>query len=199
MLDPKVQNEPLKIGPGNANEGASFFIGSETEIVKINYIKGETVVTNKFLEDSYGYKENIEVPKWNIVSDTITILNQLCQKATTTYRGRNYEAWFALNIPISKGPWLLNGLPGMILKANDDKNQFVFECLELNISKEITNEFKFYANTRFVAKSMYQEKKKLFAQNLVEYLKSNGISVKNSSGNQIVRPNKPYNPIDLSK
>ena len=78
------------------------------------------------------------------------------------------------------------------------QNQFVFECMELNISKEITNEFKFYANTRFVTKSMYQEKKKLFAQNLVEYLKSNGISVKNSSGDQIVRPNKPYNPIDLS-
>ena len=199
ILDQKIQNEPLKIGPENANEGATFFIGSETEIIKINYAKGEIVATNKFLEDSYGYKENIEVPKWNIAADTLTILNQVCQKATTTYKGRNYEAWFALNIPISKGPWLLNGLPGLILKANDDKNQFAFECMELNISNDITNQFKPYTNTRYVSKSMYQEKKKLFAQNLVEYLKSNGISVKNTSGDQIVRPNKPYNPIDLSK
>jgi len=199
QLDEKTQNAPLKIGPENAQEGASFFMSSDPEIININYINGEISVTNKFLEDSYGYKESIEVPKWDIATDTITILNQLCQRATTTYKGRNYEVWFALSIPISKGPWLLNGLPGLILKANDAKNQFVFECIELNTSNDITNEFRPYSNVRFVSKSMYKEKKRLFSQNLVEFLKSNGISVKNSSGDQIVRPNKPYNPIDLSK
>jgi len=200
QLDAKMQNEPLYIGAENAKEGATFFIGNETEIISTNYTTGETIVTNKFLEDSYGYKENTEIPEWKIAADTVTILNQICQKATATYKGRNWEAWFAVNIPISKGPWLLIGLPGLILKANDDKKQFVFECMELNTPNTVTSGFKPYSNVLFISKSLYREKRKLFSQNLVEYLRSNGISVtNNSNGVQVVRPNKPYNPIDLSK
>lgn len=66
-------------------------------------------------------------PVWQIEDETKQIAGYSCQKATTTFKGRNYEAWFCPDIPLSYGPWKLNGLPGLILSAQDDKGEVVFE------------------------------------------------------------------------
>jgi GLPGLI family protein len=72
--------------------------------------------TNKFTFD-----EPIPIFKWEVLPDTITIINHICQKATCQFKGRTYEAWFAQNISISEGPWKFVGLPGLILKITDSK------------------------------------------------------------------------------
>ncbi|MDR3060333.1 MAG: GLPGLI family protein [Prevotella sp.] len=80
------------------------------------------------------------IPQWNIASDTLTVLGYLCQKATTNFRGRAYEAWFTSDIPVNDGPWKLYGLPGLILKAQDSENLFSFEIIgleQLNPSVDI--------------------------------------------------------------
>jgi len=77
----------------------------------------------------YIYNENTPKFNWNIENDTTTILGYACQKATTTFRGRNYIAWFAPEIPSNNGPWKFGGLPGLILKIADDKHNFIFECI----------------------------------------------------------------------
>jgi hypothetical protein len=94
---------------------------------------------------------------------------------------------------------LFNGLPGLILKVYDDKGQFDFECIELNIPNNITNVFIPYFKVRYVSKNVYQQKKKLFSQNVVEFLKAeSGVTVTSSNGTEVKRPNKPYNPLDIS-
>jgi hypothetical protein len=52
-------------------------------------------------------------------------------KATTSFAGRNYEAWFTPEIPISDGPYKFYGLPGLIFKICDKKNQHVFTLKKL--------------------------------------------------------------------
>ena len=54
-----------------------------------------------------------------------------CQKATATFRGRDYEAWFTPEIPVNDGPWKFFGLPGLILKVTDAENIFSFVCVGL--------------------------------------------------------------------
>jgi hypothetical protein len=54
----------------------------------------------------------------------LTVLGYKCIKATTTFRGRNYEVWFTPFIPIRQGPWKFNGLLGLILKAADTEGYF---------------------------------------------------------------------------
>lgn len=72
--------------------------------------------------------ENIPVQNWELQEDTLTITGYLCQKATCRFRGRDYTAWFAPDIPINNGPWKFGGLPGLILKVYDNDKLWIFEC-----------------------------------------------------------------------
>ncbi|MDL2257347.1 GLPGLI family protein, partial [Bacteroidales bacterium OttesenSCG-928-I14] len=80
------------------------------------------------LQENYIYEEELPIFNWVIFNETQSILSYDCQKATTSFRGRDYIAWFAPAIPISNGPWKFGGLPGLILKLCDTKEEFVFEC-----------------------------------------------------------------------
>ena len=60
--------------------------------------------------DSY-YTEPTPKQNWQISNETQTIVGYQCQKATCSFRGRNYTAWFAVDIPLSYGPssaWALS-------------------------------------------------------------------------------------------
>lgn len=75
----------------------------------------------------YSAAEPVENVKWTITNDTDTIFNYKCFKAKTTFRGRTWIAWFTREVPVSRGPWKLSGLPGLILRAGDSDNHYVFE------------------------------------------------------------------------
>jgi GLPGLI family protein len=102
------------------------------EIFK-NYPVNKVTATEQAGQFAFGgnyiYNENTPEFKWAIDKDTMTLLGYTCQKATTTFRGRNYTAWFATDIPSNNGPWKFGGLPGLILKISDDKRNFIFECI----------------------------------------------------------------------
>lgn len=56
------------------------------------------------------------------------------QKATTEYLGRNWIAWFTNEIQIQDGPYKFSGLPGLILKISDEKNDHVFNFIGSKIN-----------------------------------------------------------------
>ena len=86
---------------------------------------------NNSLSERYKGNDPVGALDWTISSDTASFLDYQCQKATLKFRGRNYEAWFAPQIPVNDGPWKFFGLPGLILKVKDTENQFDFECIGL--------------------------------------------------------------------
>jgi len=82
----------------------------------------------------YQYTEQIPLQDWTLHNETITIIGYLCRKATCRFRGRDYVAWYAPDIPHSNGPWKFGGLPGLILKVHDTDNLYVFECIRVETS-----------------------------------------------------------------
>jgi GLPGLI family protein len=114
--------------------GTTFESTSRGETAKLykNRQDREVIITDRG-DGAQRYKctEKNTSQQWNITSDTLTVLGYLCQKATTSFRGRNYEAWFTPEIPVNDGPWKLYGLPGLILKASDTDNIFSFEIIGL--------------------------------------------------------------------
>ena len=61
-------------------------------------------------------------------ADTSTILSYLCQKAECVFKGRRWIVWYSPEISSSEGPWKLFGLPGLILKAEDNRGHYLFTC-----------------------------------------------------------------------
>jgi len=100
-----------------------------------NYPKiGMLTVTGYEGKDLY-YEEPIAKKDWKLEEGDTTIIGYPCKKASCRFRGRTWHCWYAMDIPFSEGPWKLDGLPGMILKAQDEKNQFIMECI--GIKKDV--------------------------------------------------------------
>lgn len=95
--------------------------------------KGIVTMNVRYNTTDYIYEEPIEKIIWDILppgnNSILNILGYDCLKATCSFRGRNYEAWFTQDIPIHAGPWKLSGLPGTILRANDTDNLFQWEAV----------------------------------------------------------------------
>src|SRR5690606_34194452 len=77
---------------------------------------------------------------WNITSETKKINEFMCYKATTTFRGNTFEAWFTPDIPINAGPWKWYGLPGLIVEATDKDQSVVFKLEKI---EKLTEEIPF--------------------------------------------------------
>jgi GLPGLI family protein len=73
---------------------------------------------------------------WLLLEETKKIGSFICNKATATFRGRNYTAWYSLDVKGGFGPWKLQGLPGVILEAYDEKREVVFTLKKIEIPKK---------------------------------------------------------------
>lgn len=97
----------------------------------INRLNNEIFVTDRIAANKYVYQENDKDMNWEIQNDTNTINGFICQKAISNFKGREYIAWFTSEIPISEGPYKFRGLPGLILKIYDKKENYIFTCLAI--------------------------------------------------------------------
>ena len=90
---------------------------------------------NKQLKSKvYLYEdEGAQQIDWELKDEFKTISGYECQKASVTFRGRNYDAWFTTEIPVPYGPWKLGGLPGLILEVYDDTKEISFSVEKINI------------------------------------------------------------------
>ena len=171
-----------------------------------NYPQGKETVTDiaSTLRKSFLYEDNLSIPQWQITNEKQKILSYDCQKATTTFRGRQYVAWFTTEIPIPNGPWKFGGLPGLILKIYDSKENFIFECdgIELLKKKEPIKFYRIGYNkiTRQNLNRVYQR----FHDDRAAYLLTIGMPTMGRdpvTGEWVeVKSTKsklPYNPIEL--
>ena len=86
-------------------------------------------------------KEQIPPMDWQISEDTRSVMGYVCHKATASFRGRIYTAWFSPEIPVNEGPWKLYGLPGAILGAETDDGLFRFQAIGIEQLKDIPIRF----------------------------------------------------------
>ena len=102
-----------------------------------NYPQGKMTVTDGLLMQDYIYEDTLYAQNWVIQDSSKLILGHECQKAVCHYRGHCWTAWFAMDIPITDGPWKLCGLPGLILEATTEDNSHAFKLLGIEkVSKK---------------------------------------------------------------
>ncbi len=70
-----------------------------------------------------GYEDATKM-NWNIHPEKQKIGDYNTQKATTEFAGRKWTAWFSQDIPFQDGPYKFHGLPGLIVKVEDEGNNY---------------------------------------------------------------------------
>lgn len=128
----------------------------------VRYIKIEGIphyITDLAKDSIYSQRHIVETPyyvseknvrtEWVLFDETKQIGEFVCQKATTSFRGRNYTAWFTSQIPVNLGPWKLNGLPGLILEVYDDSKQVQFVAEKILVNSDIDVDLKLKTIEKF--------------------------------------------------
>ena len=96
-----------------------------------NYPNGKLTFTETIPGTNFKYEEPLDIFNWKLTQETSTICGYKAKKATCDFGGRSWVAWFAPELPYSDGPYKFNGLPGLIVKIADTRNQYVFELLSI--------------------------------------------------------------------
>ncbi len=108
-----------------------------TIVVYNNYPQGKRTIHDAVFFDYYIFEDDNLPQQWTMVPDSVkTILGYKCRKAVCSYRGRDYEAWYALDLPVNAGPWKFSGLPGLIMSIQDTKGHYTFEISGLENTRE---------------------------------------------------------------
>lgn len=103
-----------------------------------DYDKGTiTTIDHIFQMGLYEYEEPFDSFNWQIIAETDTISNYICQKAMCDFGGRTWVAWFTTEIPISDGPYKFCGLPGLILNISDTESHYSFEFVSIEEPSEL--------------------------------------------------------------
>lgn len=97
------------------------------------------------LDLSY-YEEDKNTIKWTIQPEVKTWNAYKVQEATATYEGREWTVLFTQDIPGQNGPYKFVNLPGVVVKAWDSENHFVFE---LTNSQKTTTNWDILANEKY--------------------------------------------------
>lgn len=82
-----------------------------------------------------GYVDNTKF-NWNILPEKVKIGTYNTQKATTEFGGRKWTAWFSTELPFQDGPYKFYGLPGLIVKIEDEGKNYSWE---LKGNKKVDN------------------------------------------------------------
>jgi GLPGLI family protein len=204
-------SEPRRKGDSllMADQKSGVTINSGVNTDKYNLYNWSIVLAKNFPSDKitgsetiiqpYKYTEELAPQKWTITNDTCTLLDMVCFRAKTNFRGRDYEAWFTKKIPTTHGPWKFYGLPGLIVKVSDSKKQFNFELTD--IKKMPTNSFIFFPEKKYVkvSREVLGTLKQKMADDPIGFMENNTpyhIKFPYTPEERKARK-EPYNPLEL--
>lgn len=88
------------------------------------YPGGQTTAREFIFPHEFEGNEPTPRLAWTLTEDTATVGGYLCHSATTTFRGIEWRVRYAEDIASTAGPWRLQGLPGLILKAESSAHTF---------------------------------------------------------------------------
>ncbi len=166
--------------------------------------EGKSIQIEAVGTENYQCTEKTEIPDWQIVPDsTADIIGYHCQMAKTKFKGRTWHAWYTEDIPMQEGPWKLCGLPGLILKAYDENQEYVFSAIGMStldgtspiiISKDKREELS--------QKELKKAKEKFTPGMIMESLNIKNVKIQDEKGNPIdmkkfMNKKNVFNPIEL--
>jgi GLPGLI family protein len=103
--------------------------------VYMNNEDGTVTETREFMGRTFRISGAQPAYEWKLTGEQTEFLGYLVQKATAVEDSSVIEAWFTPEIPVSAGPDLFGGLPGMILSVSVDDGHTVYSAAEVNLTR----------------------------------------------------------------
>lgn len=97
--------------------------------IEKDLINQKTSHKQRIGRDAYTYEEDRTL-EWKILPETMMIDQYKAQKASTIFAGRVWNAWFTMDVPFQDGPYKFSGLPGLVLKVEDEQGDYSFDLRE---------------------------------------------------------------------
>ncbi|SKB82473.1 GLPGLI family protein [Soonwooa buanensis] len=122
--------------------------------------------------NAFGYEEPVKFD-WKISNDKQMIGKYNTQKATTEFGGRKWTAWFSTDLPFQDGPYKFYGLPGLIVKIEDDAKNYSWELKgnkqikdwkELSYGEEMRRTMGYNPKVTIISKDKFDATAKVFRQ-----------------------------------
>ena len=197
------KSDSIKLSNGNGR----FKMGVENQFyVKKNLAQKRIEKVITYLERDYLLPIE-EILDWKITSEEKIIGKYKSQKAEITYGGRNWIAWFTTELPFSDGPYIFNGLPGLIVSIQDSNNDYSFNLIEVkkgdNIFDARTKTTKIdWKKYEALAKSYFNDPFNINSRGwkTATFTDANGTTVDISVKNKEIQNNilQENNPIELN-
>jgi GLPGLI family protein len=121
--------------------------------------------------DIYSYEEDRPL-NWKISSETRKIGDYKVQKAETDFAGRKWTAWFTTDLPYQDGPYKFGGLPGLIVKVEDDKGDYSFDLMK-NFKIAEFPAINQFGNTIKVKRADFAKQQKKFLEDPMSFMSQN--------------------------
>lgn len=133
--------------------------------------------SQNFNGERIGYEEpRMTAGQWQIHRETQNILGYPSQKATTRFGGRNWVAWFTVDIPFSDGPYKFAGLPGLITRLESEDEECIFDLQ--SFTKVATDEPKpVYTKIRITSRDRLSSIEKESATQSIKRAESSGVTL----------------------
>lgn len=125
LMNAYIQKQ-VKSGIKDISLSGMGYKGEMRYFVEKNYPDYVLSYFNSLLSDEY-LVQDARKQEWKILSDKEKIGNFNAQKAVCDFAGRKWTAWFTTDIPIQDGPYKFHGLPGLIIKLEDNTHSHIFE------------------------------------------------------------------------
>lgn len=106
-----------------------YFPKNDLQIVVGSPDKGEYIYYKQVLNSGLKYVDALPVIEWQLTDSTKTICEYECKQAVGSVYGRTWTVWYSIELPLNYGPYILNGLPGLIMAARDSEGLFDFKAV----------------------------------------------------------------------
>lgn len=179
-------------------EAGVDWINSEVWVDRQTLILKERAHDYSVSNLSVEYEERVPEIRWEVTQQVDTICGYTCFAATASFRGRDWTVWYAPAIPVGAGPWKLNGLPGLVLRAMDSLKDFMWECRSIEQKKEPIYYYK--VDTRSLSREKWHRYHRQVHESPLDMLGENGNCALYVQGERVTPEDNwqvPYNPIEL--
>ncbi|UCD25588.1 MAG: GLPGLI family protein [Gemmatimonadota bacterium] len=100
----------------------------------VSYKDGSIAETYEFMGRTFRISGTQPSYAWRLSGEQSEFLGYTMQKATAEHDSTTIEAWFTPEIPVSAGPGLYGGLPGLILVVSVNDGHTVYSATEVNLT-----------------------------------------------------------------